>query len=223
MAPVAVATRTPSPCNPAEPDKLQDITTTQSSPYFVHHPVSALPTVATVVFLPGGSGSRRSAQRAWQNYLANGKGMGSFRIVVPYSVDIDLIDDAPRTFGILREVLTCYGREDAKVHVGGVSNGGRAAFALMLARPQRFATLLGAPGGFSIWDPEAWTKALAGHAVFNGVGAKDDDWLAEVRATHAALVAAGVESVYAEFPGQSHSVDEDFDESVFFEFWANHS
>ena len=223
VAGLAVATRTPSVCIPAEPNTLQEITTTQSSPYFVHHPTSDKPMVPTVVFLPGGTGSRRSAERAWNNYLANGRGVDAFRVVVPYALDMDLIDDTPRVFGILNEVLTCYGGDAAKVHIGGVSNGGRAAFALMLARPQRFATLLGAPGGFTTWNPSAWAKALKGHAVLNGVGANDDEWLAEVRETHNALLAAGVQSVYVEFPGQGHSVSEAFDESVFFEFWAKHS
>ncbi|MBI2940346.1 MAG: hypothetical protein HYY04_07880 [Chloroflexi bacterium] len=143
--------------------------------------------------------------------------------MVPYSVEDDFIDEAGRTFEILDEVLACYGGDAAKVHIAGVSNGGLVAFALMLARPDRFATLLGAPGSFSRQDPAAWARALAGRAVFNGVGSNDDGWKSEVKATHDALVAAGVESVYVEFAGQGHIVGEAFDESVFFEFWATHS
>ncbi len=44
-------------------------------------------------------------------------------------------------------------------------------------------------------DPADWAKALAGHSIFNGVGAHDDGWKSQVKATHEALVAAGIESV----------------------------
>lgn len=153
-----------------------------------------------------------------------GVGVDEFRVVVPYasSEDFDFIDEAGRTFTILDEILACYGGDAEKVHLGGVSNGGHAAFAIMLARPQLFATLLGAPGAFPRQDSAEWADALAGRAVFNGVGANDFDWKPDVQATHDALVAVGVESVFVEFVGEGHIVSEDFDESVFFEFWADH-
>jgi predicted esterase len=207
---------------PAEKGKLQEIENTPASPYFVQHPAFDSPTSPTVVFLTGGSGSRRSAQRAWSNYLSAGAGVDEFRLVLPYSVDFEYIDEAIRTFRILDEVLACYGGDAGKVHLGGVSNGGLAAFAVMLARPHLFATLLGTPGAFPRVAPPAWTKALAGRAVFNGVGANDGDWQPEVKETHDALAAAGIESVYVEFAGEGHIVGADFDESVFFDFWAKH-
>ena len=159
----------------------------------------------------------------WDRYLSGAAEADAFRIVTPYSVDIDFIDAARRTFGILDEVLSCYGGDPANVHLWGVSNGGLAAFALALGRPERFATLLGAPGAFPRLDPAAGADALAGRAVFNGVWANDDDWRPEVKATHDALAAAGVESVYVEFPGEGHTVGDAFDERVLFEFWVSHA
>lgn len=211
----------PDNCIPAQPGTLQEITGTQASPYFVVHPGQDSSRVTTVIFLSGGAGSRRSAQRVWTNYLSRGSDREAFRIVVPYAVDMEYIDEAGRTFAILNEVLACYGGDPARVHIGGVSNGGVAAFMLMLARPQRFATLLGAPGTFPITtNPEAWGKALAGRAVFNGVGANDVDWKPNVKATHEALAAMGISSVYAEFPDQGHTVNQSFDNSILFDFWA---
>ena len=92
----------------------------------------------------------------------------------------------------------------------------------MLARPQLFATLLGAPGSFLRQDPTEWAEALAGRAVFNGVGADDLEWKPEVQLTHDALAGLGIESVFVEFIGEGRIVSTDFDESVFFEFWAAH-
>lgn len=78
--------------------------------------------------------SRRSARRAWENYLSDGRGVESFRIIIPYSIALDFLEEFPRTFKILDEVLACYGGDPEKVHIAGVSNGGLAAFALMLER-----------------------------------------------------------------------------------------
>lgn len=221
--PPAVALQKPAYCVPADKDGLQDITDTPASPYIVHHPASVSLSVPTIVFLSGGSGSRKSAQRVWNNYLSGGAAVESFRVVLPYSLDVDFIDDAQRTFKMVDEVLACYGGDASKVHLAGVSNGGLAAFALMLRRPERFATLLGAPGAFPVNTEAAdWTTALAGRAVFNGVGANDDGWKSDGKATHDTLVAAGIDSVYVEFASQRHIVNEDFDENVFFNFWTRH-
>jgi predicted esterase len=136
---------------------------------------------------------------------------------------VDSIDDAQRTFKIVDEILACYCGDASKVHLAGVSNAGLAAFALMLRRPERFATLLSAPGAFPVnTDPADWAKALAGHSIFNGVGAHDDGWKSQVKATHEALVAAGIDSVYVEFADQRHTVNEAFDKNVFFNFWTKH-
>ena len=225
--PAQVATAMPSNkpgyCTEAQRSKLQDISDTPAGPYLVHHPSSDLAQPPTVIFIPGGVGLRRNAQRAWESYLSDGKGVEAFRIVVPYSVDLDFLDEFPRTFEILDEVLACYGGDPAKVHVAGFSNGGLAAFALMLQRPDRFATLLGAPGEFPKVNPREWAKALAGKAVFNGVGENDNDWKPEVKETHDGLVSVGIDSVYVEFPGQGHSARDGFNKSVLFDFWLKHS
>ena len=69
---------------------------------------------------------------------------------------------------------------------------------------------------------QAWAKALAGKAVFNGAGANNDAWKSEVKETNDALVAAGIDSIYVEFPGKGLIVREGFDESIFFDFWLRH-
>lgn len=231
---VAAAHRVPPPaptkperCTPAEEGELQDVTDTEASPYFVHHPAPDNPNAATVIFLAGGSGRRASAQRVWDNIFADAPPSEAFRVAIPYSLDADFIDEATRTLAIVNEVLWCYGGDPAKVHLAGASNGGLAAFALMMKRPELFATLLGAPGAFPVQDPSTveaavWAHALAGRAVFNGVGANDDNWKAEVIATHNALAAAGVESAFVEFPDQGHVLTAAFDASVFFDFWSSH-
>jgi len=227
LPPSAPPTAVPAGCDIAEPDVLQDVTETPAAPYFVHHPTFDGPAAGTVVFIAGGSTTRGGAQRTWQNVLAAPEHSGDFRVVLPYSVDSDFHDDPSRAFAILDEVLRCYGGDPARVHIAGSSNGGLAAFALMLAQPNRFATLLGAPGAFDVddpstVDPQVWVDALSGRAVFNGVGELDVFWQPEVEAINKALTAAGIESQYVEFPGRGHSLRNGFDASIFFDFWLSH-
>ncbi|MBI2916643.1 MAG: hypothetical protein HYY01_01505 [Chloroflexi bacterium] len=212
----------PEHCVPPEKGEPQDIVGTPTAPYFVRHPAEDNPEAPTIVFLGGGSGSRRSAERLWTSYLSGGRGVDDFRIVLPYSNDLEYSDpgEAQRTFRILDEVLACYGGDPAQVHLAGFSNGGYAAFELMLQQPDRFATLLGAPGLFPLFRiTEQWAQALCGHAIFNGVGSNDVDWKQDVRTTHENLLNMGLDSVYVEFAGQGHRLDEAFDETVFFDFW----
>ncbi len=232
--PEPTPTPTPAPWMPAgapqycvapEKGQPQEVLGTPGGPYFVRHPAEDNPNAPTIVFLGGGSGSRRSAQRVWTNYLAGGRGVDDFRAVLPYSDGVEYYDasESQRTFKIVDEVLACYGGDAGQVHLAGFSNGGHVAFDLMLQRPGLFATLLGAPGEFpQDTTPEQWAKALCGRAVFNGVGAVDEDWKPGVQATHEGLVRMGVDSVYVEFGGQGHSLNEAFDETVFFDFWRVH-
>ena len=217
------ATAVPAGCDVAQSDVLQEVTETRAAPYFVHHPTIDGP----IVFIAGGNTTRGGAQRTRQNVPAAAQHSGEFFVVLPYSVDSDFHDDPSRAFAILDEVLRCYGDDDGgdppRVHIAGASNGGLAAFALMLAQPDRFATLLGAPGPFDVSDPSTvdpqfWVDALSGRAVFNGVGELDVFWQSEVEAINEALTADGIESQYVEFPGRGHSLRNGFDASIFFEF-----
>jgi pimeloyl-ACP methyl ester carboxylesterase len=228
---VAASDRLPAPspgpvvrCEAPGVRGLVDVISTPAGPYLVAHPASPDASTPTVIFLPGGGGSYGAAQRVWETFFSGGVGFEAYRVVIPYSVDGELMSEAMRTFGILDEALACYGGDPMRVHLAGASNGGLAAFGLMTRAPERFATLLGAPGAFPVQDPSSvepdiWLGLLAGRAVFNGVGAFDADWREEVMATHNALAAAGVESSYIEFDGQGHIPGPHFDSQVLLEFW----
>lgn len=222
----APAPTDPGRCFSPEPGTLQDIRDTDAAPYLLHVPPGA-EGAPVVMFLPGGSGTAGGAQSLWNRFFADRPGAHRLVVVIPYVNDGDLITDTGRLLVILDEVLWCTRANPQDVHLAGTSNGGLAAFALMTAHPEYFVTLLGAPGAFPVPDPskvqrEVWAERFAGRAVFNGVGAVDSAWHAEVMATHNALAAAGVESVFVEFAVQGHVTDARFDPSPFFEFWSRH-
>lgn len=231
---VAAADRVPPPsptrpsrCAPLGASVLQEVIDSAAGPYFIHRPNIDDRGASTVVFLAGGSGGRASALRVWDVVFSGRSDADAFQVVLPYSIDANFIDEAPRTIAIVNEVLGCYGGDPREVHLAGTSNGGLAAFALMIGHPEYFATLLGVPGAFPVQDPTAidpavMGRALAGRAVFNGVGALDAGWKAEVIATHNTLASAGVESVFVEFPMAGHILNETFDPSALFAFWESH-
>ncbi len=206
---------------------LQDVTDSAAAPYLIRRPTTVGPGAPTVVFLASGSGGRESAKRVWDVIFAGRSETNGFQIVLPYSIDASFIDEAPRTLAIVNEVLACYGGDPREVHLAGTSNGGLAAFALMTAHPELFAMLLGLPGAFPVQDPGTIDPAvlshtLAGRAVFNGVGSVDGAWKSEVIATHDALARAGIESIFVEFPGAGHVLNEGLDPGPLFAFWESH-
>lgn len=204
---------------------LQDVTTTPASPYLIVHPTASAEDVSghVVLFLGGGPSDNGSANIAFNAFMSRGDAVGSLISAMPYTSDSDLSDEGDRVAAVAQEVLDCWGGEPGKVHLAGTSNGGRAAFAIMLEQPDTFATLLGAPGYFQESDTSVLAAQLAGKAVFNGVGEEDDaGWQEAVYSTHETLTSLGVESVYEEFEGQGHIPDESFDPSALFEFWTSH-
>lgn len=206
---------------PAPEEGLQDVTGTPARTYFVRHPDGGVVEAPVVVFLPGGYGDHELASITFDRWLSQGDGIGDFRVVMPYAEDGDFTDEGRRTLDVLDEVATCFG-EPSRVHLGGTSLGGLAAFSLALEAPDRFSTLLGAPG---MWDPvdeDAIATAMVGKAVFNGVGELDAIWQDPVRETHALLERHGVDSTFVEFAGRGHLLEPDFDTSVFFDFWSSH-
>jgi predicted esterase len=209
-------------CVAAERGTLQDITSTPHAPYFVHHPDAGVADPATIVFVPGGPGSRDTAAITFERWLSRGTTLGRYRVIVPYAADGDLTDEGDRIVPILDEVLGCYGGDKARVHLAGTSNGGRAAFALMLRSPDRFATLLGAPGLFQGATDDQLKMALAGKAVFDGAGELDDEWRPLVEATNQQLVRLGIDATLVTFPGQGHIWDEHADPEPMFAFWSRH-
>ena len=94
--------------------------------------------------------------------------------------------------------------EGGVFHLAGVSNGGRAAFRLALAAPERFASLTVLPG-FATEAERARLGRLAGLPVTFYAGGTDEAWVQESRDTRDALVAGGNnQTKLVVFEGEGH-------------------
>jgi predicted esterase len=210
----------PRECPMPTPGELREVTGTPASPYLIRDPQEATAQTETVLFFPGGPGGIDTAMPTYALWLAEGDPGATFRVVVPYSADGDFQDEHDRALAILDELAACSCGSD-RVHLGGTSLGGLGAYALALAHPERFVSLLGAPGAFDA-PTAASVAALAGHSVLNAVGGDDGAWQSQVEASYQALLDAGVDSQLLVMDGQGHILDEAFDETVFFDFWSSH-
>jgi pimeloyl-ACP methyl ester carboxylesterase len=200
---------------------LATVTESAVGPYLLRVAPGSTEATDVVLFMPGGPGSIETAMPTYDLWLSGGDGLDDFTVVVPYADDGNVQDEHDRVLSVLDEVLACT-CSSGRVHLGGTSLGGLSAFAMMVATPDRFVTLLGAPGLFDSLDADVLGPALDGKAVLAGVGENDPDWHADVMEMHAFLVGLEIDSTFVEFPGQGHILTEDFDETIFFDFWSSH-
>lgn len=121
-----------------------------------------------------------------------GTGSDGFLAAVPA-----LLDDLSKSITI----------EGNRVHLAGVSNGGRAAFRLAVSIPDRFASLTVLPGSPS--DPEDFSKLdrLKGIPVSMFVGEMDRSWVRDSDKTAARLRDLGVVTNFEVLSGQSHVIE----------------
>lgn len=198
----------------------QTVRGTRQAPYTVHHPHSDEPDVATVIFLPGGTGESLHAELTREAFLVDAAGLDDLRVVMPIGDGDDSAFDARRVAKIRKEVLTCFGGDPDNVHLAGHSNGGMAAFDAMLDAPEKWASLLVVPGALDPWDEEAAVAALSDKPLFLGVGEHDSMWVTWIGELHDQLTAAGLSSELVVFPGIGHTPDRSWeDRDVLFDWW----
>lgn len=108
---------------------------------------------------------------------------------------------------LMEEVKRRVAIRGGKVHLAGVSNGGRAAMHLARQRPDWFASVLVLPGFLPTAADEIGLERMRGVPVTMLVGAKDEGWLDGCRRSQEALRAAGVRVKLEVLEGQGHVLD----------------
>ena len=82
------------------------MTDDSAAPYLFHRSISDDP---------------RTRQRSPRGTLFSRRSRAArFQVVIPYSLDVDFIHEAPRTPAIVNEVLACYGGDPAHVHLAAL-------------------------------------------------------------------------------------------------------
>ncbi len=111
--------------------------------------------------------------------------------------------------GLLDAVSKDINFQGGRVHLAGVSNGGRSAFHLAVNAPERFHSVLTLPGGADGADAAKLNNAID-LPIHMFVGAQDESWARLAKDTQARLLKAGAPAdrvTLEELEGQGHLVD----------------
>jgi predicted esterase len=168
---------------------------------------SADATHPVLLALPPGKQSRRMTDLAlrqfWQ-FVGPGRG---WIVVSPVAPEGTLFmgDGKAPVLALAEKLIDEMNPEGGKLHLAGVSNGGKAAFEVALAKPELFHSLTALPG---VPSPEQVGElhTLADMTVRLFVGELDDGWVRGVEATAAKLADAGVDVGVTMVPGEEHTL-----------------
>jgi len=106
----------------------------------------------------------------------------------------------------LEGISEFYSFEGNKVHVGGLSNGGRSSFTVAAAFPELIHSITAIPGFLNDDTIEAF-EAIANLPINMYVGESDTQWVNAMQETLALLKTSGAEDVSFEIvEGQGHVI-----------------
>jgi len=159
-----------------------------------------------LIALPPGDQSRAMVDVGMSRYWAAGAAKG-WVVVSPAAFgDNSFVDVNPDLFQEFVDAITALHRpEGGRVHLAGVSNGGRSAFRLATLLPNHFASVLAAPG-FAPTAEDFERLSAINCPVRMLVGETDTRWVTESRATLDRLKALGKDASLEVRPGDGHMV-----------------
>ncbi|MFN0058227.1 MAG: nuclear transport factor 2 family protein [Planctomycetota bacterium] len=105
---------------------------------------------------------------------------------------------------LLDHIETQFRPEGGRVHLAGVSNGGRSAFGLAIELPARFASLTALPGYPTTLRDASRVYRLRAIPVAMFAGELDIPWVEKMRATEQAILAAGGSASLELIPQEGH-------------------
>jgi len=203
---------------------LFEVLDSPAAPYWVSTPREADTSKPVVALLPGGGGDSNSARFGFMNFFGAFPSFApNWWVIAPYSADNAFPSEAQRTFEILDEVQLCWGLAET-VQLMGHSAGGNAAGTLFGEQPERFSSLLLAPGSLPPVSSDRLGALFGDTPVYLGVGVNDSQsWVNGMRDAADFLESAGVDVVLDIWPGQVHVPGQNFDPGTLPAFLHDHN
>ncbi len=158
--------------------------------------------------LPPGDQSKQLVEAGLQLYWEDEAKTRGWVVISPaaaegQSFDTVLEKELP---ALLDEVAKSVVFEGGKVHLAGVSNGGRSAYRLINQHPDRFLSLTVLPGTPPEDETPAELGRLKGIPVAAYAGGDDAEWASSSRETKEKLDRLGVANTLEIVPGESHVI-----------------
>ncbi len=178
------------------------------------------PDVAAPVLLalPPGNGGRDMVQRGLELYFAEQARRRGWVVVSPAAPEGAPFFSEGALFlpSLLDQLAGKLTVEGGRVHLAGVSSGGRGAFHVAGLAPQRFASLTVLPGVPSENASSAQLAAAGSLPIAFFVGEHDQGWLEASREATQRLHALGSERVSLKVrPGEEHVLDSKLAAEIF--------
>ena len=154
--------------------------------------------------LPPGAQDDRMVEAGLRLYWREEALRRGWTVVSPASGDGGRLEPS-ELLELLTKIEERFEPEYGRVHLAGVSNGGRSAVALALAAPERFASLSLLPGMPKDTSPDA-LGVLVGLPLAMYVGGDDGPWREAMEAVAKTLTDLGSPpAVFNIFEGEGHT------------------
>lgn len=136
---------------------------------------------AILAFPPGSQDMNMVLTTLVQNWLPEQDRRG-YIVVIPAAPNgRSFVGEGAKVFPeFIERLLGEYKIRDGKLHIAGMSNGGRSAFHIAAMYPQYFLSVTGFPGYLPDPTPER-VSALAKMCIYMHVGELDGGWLGQMQ------------------------------------------
>ncbi len=161
---------------------------------------------AVLAFPPGSQGPDMVMSTLMRNWQPEAEKRG-YLVFIPAAPNGRLFyEEGARVFPeFIEKMLAQYKIRDNKLHIAGMSNGGRSAFFIAAAYPQYFWSVTGFPGYLADATP-AQMDALAKLCINMHVGELDSGWVGEMKEQAAQFRAKGYTVHFTIEKGESHVI-----------------
>jgi predicted esterase len=161
-----------------------------------------------LLVMPPGTQSKESVEQAMAKYWSIG-GERGWIVISPASPDTRPLHagNAAAVDELIDFALREYKPAGGKLHLAGVSNGGRTAWGAILEHPESFASLTVLPGLPPDTMPAKKVAALKGTPITMFAGEKDKDVARDSQRVVDRLKRDGVEATLTVEPGQGHVIE----------------
>ncbi len=200
------------PSRPAAGSRTQQVLTLQSGvdlTYTLVLPTSYRPggtTYPVLLALPPGSQGQDEVDALLDKWWAPEATERGWIVVSPVAPDGQLFfsGSSATLVELMDSVAATYPPEGGKFHLAGVSNGGLSAYRIALDAPERFASLLVAPGFPPDDADRANLRRLVKIPVASYVGEQDSSWREASVRTVRELNRLGGRATLTVSPGEGH-------------------
>lgn len=159
---------------------------------------------AVLAFPPGSQAMDMVLTTLQQNWLPEADRQGYIVVVPAAPFGHPFVGEGDKIFPeFIEKLLREYNIRDNRLHIAGMSNGGRSAFHIAASYPQYFQSIIGFPGYLPEPTPER-VAAISKMCIYMHVGELDTGWRDQMREQAALFQSKGYTVRFTIEKGEGH-------------------